>query len=107
MEGTPAPANFVFSIPPEMQTGRYANVLGVWHTPHEFTLDFSVMVQVVPPSEPDGVAQVPCEVVARIKVAPSLIFDLLRALNENMTRYEQTYGEIRRPGEGTDAPDSP
>jgi len=33
------------------------------------------------------------------RLVPPLVFDVLRALNENMTRYEQAFGEIRRPGE--------
>ncbi len=86
------------TVPPELQTGSYANVVGIWHTPHEFTLDFAVLMPPVPATE-DGPSSMPCEVVARIKIAPSLIFDLLRAVNENMTRYEQAYGEIRQPGQ--------
>jgi hypothetical protein len=36
-------------------------------------------------------------VVARVKIPVTVLFDVLRALNENMTRYEQVFGEIRRP----------
>lgn len=96
MEGGPQP-QFAFQVPPELETGVYANILGVWHSPHEFTLDFSVSGQVMPPSAPGEPATVPCNVVARVKVAPSLVFDLLQALNSNMTKYEQNYGEIKRP----------
>lgn len=38
-----------------------------------------------------------------MKIAPTLVCDILRALNENMPNYETTYGEIRRPGQGGDA----
>lgn len=61
------------------------------------------MLPPVPAPDPDQPPTIPCEVVARIKIAPSLIFDVLRTLNENMTRYEATFGEIRRPGDVTDA----
>jgi hypothetical protein len=37
--------------------------------------------------------------VARVKIPTTVIFDVLRALNENMTRYEASFGEIRSPGE--------
>jgi hypothetical protein len=40
----------------------------------------------------------PTRVVARVKIPVTLIYDVLRALNENMTRYEETFGEIQRPG---------
>lgn len=40
---------------------------------------------------------IPCRVVARVKIPPTLVFDMIKTLNENMTRYEETYGEIRAP----------
>lgn len=91
---------FAFEVPPELETGTYANILGVWHSPHEFTLDFSVSGQAIQPPEPGEPVMIPCKVVARVKVAPSLVFDLLQALNANMTRYEQNFGEIKRPEPG-------
>jgi len=96
MEGS-GQAQFAFTVPPELETGRYANLLGIWHTGHEFTLDFSVTGPAMPPEAPDDPLTIPCQVVARVKIAPSLVFDLLQALNENMTRYEESYGEIKRP----------
>lgn len=97
MEGTPERPQLLFSIPEELQTGSYANFVGVWHTPHEFTLDFSVTGLPAPPAEPGEPPTIPCDVVARVKIAPSLVFDLLQALNQNMTRYEENFGEIQRP----------
>ena len=88
-----------FEVPPEEAVARYANFLGVWHTPHEFTLDFAV-TQRPQPADPDDAASpsvVACHVVARVKIPVSVVFDVLRALNENMTRYEAAFGEIRRP----------
>ena len=96
MEGHDGPAEFAFSVPAELATGRYANLLAIWHTAHEFTLDFSVTMPAT--AKEDGSPPVvPAEVVARVKIAPSVVFDVLRALNENMTQYESTYGEIQRP----------
>jgi hypothetical protein len=86
-------------VPPEMQPGVYANFLSVWHTPYEFTLDFAATQ---PPVESeDGPVVVPCRVVTRVKVPVTVMFDILRALNENMTRYERVFGEIRRPQPGS------
>lgn len=92
MEGEADQPQFVFSVPEDLETGRYANMLGVWHTGHEFTLDFSVTSQMVPGNP----SIIPCQVVARVKVAPSLVFELLQALNANMTNYEASFGEIKR-----------
>ncbi len=62
-------------------------------------LEFSVTL----PTENTGdEVVVPCRVTSRVKVPPTLLFDLIRALNENMTKYEQAFGEIKRPGEGSE-----
>jgi hypothetical protein len=96
------PPQFEIQVPPELENGAYANFLSVWHSPWEFTLDFAVTQQ--PEALEDGNAaagiRVPSRVVARVKLPPTLVFDVLQALNENMTRFENTYGVIRRPGQG-------
>lgn len=86
-------------VTPEMEGGVYANLLGVWHTAYEFTLDFCATQPPQPrdPGDPESPGVVPCRVVARIKIPPTLIFDVLQALNQNMTKYEAKYGEIKRP----------
>ena len=96
MEGGGHHTEFAFTVPPELAAGRYANLLAIWHTAHEFTLDFSVTMP-VEGTGTESASVVPCEVVARVKISPSVVFDVLRALNENMTKYESTYGEIQRP----------
>ena len=66
----------------------------MWHTAYEFTLDFAV----TEPAQPvEGGVKVPCRVVARVKVPVTLIFEVLKALNANMTQYEATYGDIKAP----------
>ncbi len=88
-----APLHFEFTVPEAEAAGRYANFLGVWHTAHEFTLDFAVTQPAGPAQTPDGdtVTRVPCQVVARIKVPPTVMFDFLRTLNENLTQWEQNF----------------
>jgi uncharacterized protein DUF3467 len=93
------PTEFQIQIPNELEAGVYANFLSVWHTAYEFTLDFGVTQppQVDHPDDPNEPVRVDCRVVARVKIPVTVLFDVLRALNENMTRYEQVFGEIRRP----------
>jgi hypothetical protein len=98
---------FTFHVPEDLQAGRYANIVSVWHTGHEFTLDFSVTMRVEPPSNPGDPLTVPCEVVARVKIAPSLVFEVMQALNQNMTNYEQSFGDIKRPEPPEQAPEPP
>ncbi len=84
-----------------MAGGVYANALAVWHTAHEFTLDFMVNSQ--PPQatqSEDGqaVLRVPHQLVARVRIPPGAAFEVIRAISENMTSYERSYGQIQRPG---------
>ena len=79
------------SVPEDVAAGVYSNMVLVWHTPYEFTLDFSAI-------EPSDSSRVPCRVVSRVRIPPTVIFDLMRALNENMAKYEASYGEIKRLG---------
>jgi hypothetical protein len=82
--------------------GVYANTLAVWHTPHEFTLDFIVTAnppQPVQTEEGETVIRAPHQLVARVRIPPSVAFDVIRAINENMTHYENRFGPIRRVGQ--------
>ncbi len=104
---TPSPEkSFAFQVPDDLTGGVYSNVVAVWHTPYEFTLDFAVMLpaQQVPGS--DGNSQVtPCRVVTRVKIPPAVVFELMRALSVNENLYEERIGPIPRPGRAQ-GPDS-
>lgn len=93
------PTEFQIFVPPELEAGTYANFLSVWHTAYEFTLDFAVTqpAQVADPADAESPVTVPSRVVARVKIPAAVLFEVLRALNENMTRYESVFGEIHSP----------
>ena len=93
---------FEMSISESDVVGVYSNFLGVWHTPHEFTLDFAVTQPAMPGADEDGnaVTRVPCQVVARVRVPPTVLFDFLRTINENLSNYESSFGAISRPDSG-------
>jgi hypothetical protein len=91
------PIELKIDVPPELEGGTYANVLNVWHTAYEFTLDFGVMQQVGEPDDADAALQVPVRVVSRVRIPVTLLFEVLKALNTNMTGYESTFGSIRAP----------
>jgi hypothetical protein len=80
------------SIGDELKHGEYANFLVVSHSAHEFTLDFC---QVLPGG--DG-QRVQADVVSRVKVAPTMVGKILRALNVNMSQYEDAFGMVRDVG---------
>lgn len=72
--------------------GDYANFLVVSHSAHEFTLDFC---QIMPGGEAGSVA---AEVVSRVKIAPTMVGKVIRALNTNMTGYEDKFGMVTEIG---------
>jgi hypothetical protein len=96
------PTELRVTIPPELEGGIYANFLATWHTAYEFTLDFAATQLPQVPDDPDLPITITCRVVARLKVPVTLVFDVIRALNEEMTAHEQQFGEIRRPGSRED-----
>ena len=79
-------------VPDEVKRGEYANFLVVTHSPHEFTLDFC---QVITGSNAD---MMEAEVVSRVKVAPTMVGKIIRALNDNLTSYEEKFGLVKEIG---------
>lgn len=91
--------SFAFQLPDDLTGGVYSNVVGVWHTPYEFTLDFAVILPAQQVAGSEGNTQVtPCRVVSRVKIPPAVVFELMRALSVNERLYEEQIGPIPRPG---------
>ncbi len=68
----------------ELAEGVYANLVMIAHSPEEFILDF---IRVMP-----GVPK--ARVKSRVIVTPQHAKRLLRALAENIERYERSHGPI-------------
>ncbi len=76
---------------PEVADGKYSNLAMIGHGPNEFLIDFIFAAP--------GMPQAP--VVSRVIMSPENAKQLLRALNENVQKYEATFGVLtpRRPGQ--------
>ena len=74
-------------ISDEELKGRYSNLLRITHTREEFILDF---MNFVPPQ---------AVVAARIITNPGHLKRAIRALQENLERYEKNFGAIREAAE--------
>jgi hypothetical protein len=101
---TPARPRLTFEThgDPALEAGTYANALAIWHTAHEFTFDFVVSSAPPQPTRNDlgeQVIRAPHRLVTRVRVPPTAVFDIIRTINENLTMYEQRFGQIRRPGD--------
>jgi hypothetical protein len=94
-----------FEVLPDARIGVYANTVTVWHSPYEFALDWGLMEapQAVNVDDPTSPLRIPGAVIARVRIPVGLVFDVMRALNQSMTRYEAIFGEIRGPLEEDDS----
>lgn len=87
---TPRPqAQIRVVVDDEIKHGEYANFLVVTHGPHDFTLDFCQLL----PSGEQGIVN--AEVTSRVKIAPTMVAQVLRALNTNLTNYEEKFGDVK------------
>ncbi|MDD5454325.1 MAG: DUF3467 domain-containing protein [Candidatus Ratteibacteria bacterium] len=71
------------TCPPHIQSGAYANNMFVMHTKEEFVMDF---LMVVPPAG---------TVTARVIISPGHMKRVLKALQDNIARYESKFGVIQ------------
>ena len=87
----PAPGIPPMELPDDLEP-VYSNMARISHTPSELTVDFARMLP----------GQKQMKVLARMLLSPVGAKLLLRALAENIARYEAAFGEIRLPGEARD-----
>ncbi|MDZ7612159.1 MAG: DUF3467 domain-containing protein [Candidatus Moranbacteria bacterium] len=75
----------------EKLKGEYSNMMQIMHNKEEFVMDF---LNVFPPT---GTLN------SRVIVSPGHYKRMIRAMQENLKKYEDNYGKI----EEADAPESP
>ncbi len=89
------PVHVQIRTPKEMAAGVYANGVNIWSTRQEFTVDFfcSLPPETATADDGDEVVVSPQEVVARIKIPPPLVFEVMKNLNQALARYEAEHGK--------------
>jgi hypothetical protein len=83
---TPVPRRLNLEVPADL-AATYANFAVITHSPWEVFLDFAQILPNIPKAR----------VQARVVVTPVNAKMLLKALEENIARYEAQYGEIVLP----------
>ena len=83
-------------LPPDIAEGIYANFTVITHSPSEFVMDFARMVP--------GAQKV--KVQGRIIMTPMNMKMLIKALTDNIAKFEERFGEIKMP-EGHSDPKGP
>ena len=76
-----------FYTPDELEPGVYANVVTVWHTPYEVTIDLGAI-------QPGGKE---ARVVSRARLHPAVALNVMRAIGADLDVYEAEWGEIVDP----------
>lgn len=71
-------------LSPEIAKGVYTNFQIISHSSSEFVIDFATLLPGVPKAT----------VTSRVIIAPEHALRLLSALQENIVRYKQEFGEI-------------
>lgn len=78
----PEPVDVNIAVPPEHETGSYANFAAVSsQSPHDITLDF---IQLVPGEPVPGAV-----VVARLKLSPTFLMPLMQILSGHLAKHEE------------------
>ncbi len=80
---------------PEDLNPNYVNFVRISHTAAEFVFDFSLVLPGV--ENPD--------VDSRLVMSPTAVKLFLRALTDNISRYESKFGDINIPGQHSLADD--
>ena len=75
-------AEIQINFPNELQGGRYSNNMNITHTNEEFMMDF---LMVAPPTG---------AVVSRIIVSPGHLKRMIKALQDNLAKYESKFGKV-------------
>jgi hypothetical protein len=96
------PPQMRVSMPDDKIPGAYADFVSVWHTSDVFTFDFAALSR--PPSRVEGedgtaVTQAQAQVVARVRVPPSQVFEIMKALERQLTAWETETGRRSKPAE--------
>ncbi len=84
------PAPNPLEYPSELAT-KYVNMVRIVHSPAEIVFDFAHIL----PGDTHSMVQ------ARVLMTPLSAKLFMRAITENITKYEKSFGEIAIPGEPT------
>lgn len=98
---TPIHQYFEVETAPEVEPGVYADFANLWHTADVFVIDFAALRQPPQPGEDDSgqqVIKVPTRIVARVRIPPGQVFELMKALEAQLSAWERETGH--EPGSG-------
>ena len=88
------PTQINIDLTEDIAEGVYSNLARIGHSNSEFVIDFISLMPGVPNAK----------VKSRVIISPEHAKRLLEALHSNIEKYEATFGQIRKTGEGRKFP---
>ncbi len=85
----PKQGQLQIELPQDVAQGNYANFAIITHSSSDFVVDFARVLPGLPKAQ----------VNSRVILAPEHAKRLMFALQENITRYEREYGQIKIPNQ--------
>lgn len=91
------------TVPPDHEVGVHASFASVWRTQDSFVIDFSTEVR--PPEvaeDPENGTRyigVAARVVARVRIPPGQVWELMKALEQNLSAYERENDKSAHDGD--------
>ncbi|MFN8074727.1 MAG: DUF3467 domain-containing protein [Kineosporiaceae bacterium] len=97
----PVPEHRMEIVMPETHVaGVHADLVGVWHTRDSFVLDFSAIVEparLEPVSADEAAVVERAQVVSRVRIPPSQVFEIMKALEQQLSIWERETGSRPTP----------
>jgi hypothetical protein len=96
----PLPKRYTLEVPDGVVDGHYADLASLWHTRDVFVLDFAALKEAPQRAEHDGAAVLhhQTRVVTRVRIPPTQVFELMKALELQLSAWEKETGQ--RPAAG-------
>jgi len=79
------------NMPPDQAGGVYADFVRAWHTQDAFVLDFASLVE--PVRTEDDAVLLNATVVSRVRIPPAQVFELMKALEAQLSSWEKETGK--------------
>jgi len=96
MTGEDVENRFEVSITPELEAGVYASFANLWHGPDVFTIDFAALSappERVQDEHGNAYNRFQTRVVSRVRIPPGQVFELMKALEIQLSAWESETGQ--------------
>lgn len=96
MSDAPDHVEFQIDLPGKLEAGVPADFASLWHTPTSFVIDFVATkgpAQIAEDEDGDSVQVIPAKVVSRIRIPPEQVFELAKALTQQLSMWEKETGK--------------